>query len=123
MIELDQLADAIAERVLAGLNGAKPASSLVDAATLAAELGTSPRFVYEHADELGAMRLGSGPKARLRFDLEAARAALACSAGKRSQAETASDGGRSAPRRPRVRRGMPNQLPKPGSVLKVRGVA
>ena len=27
-------------------------------------------FVYEHAVELGAMRLGSGPRARLRFDLE-----------------------------------------------------
>ncbi len=28
------------------------------------------RWVYEHADELGARRLGDGPKPRLRFDAE-----------------------------------------------------
>jgi hypothetical protein len=27
-------------------------------------------FVYEHADELGAYRLGTGPRARLRFDFD-----------------------------------------------------
>lgn len=30
----------------------------------------SRTWVYEHADELGAIRLGRGPKARLRFDVE-----------------------------------------------------
>lgn len=49
---------------------------LVDAATLARLLGVGRDFVYSHADELGALRLGSGPKARLRFDPDTARAAL-----------------------------------------------
>jgi hypothetical protein len=35
---------------------------LVDAAGLADLLGTSRDFVYAHADELGAIRLSSGPK-------------------------------------------------------------
>lgn len=35
-------------------------------------LGVSRGFVYDHADELGAVRLGSGPKARLRFDVAGA---------------------------------------------------
>ena len=42
---------------------------LVDAQTLAAYLDVSVAFVYEHAAELGARRLGSGPKARLRFSV------------------------------------------------------
>lgn len=48
---------------------------MVDAATLARELGVTRGFVYEHAEELKALRLGHGPKPRLRFDLDAARAA------------------------------------------------
>ena len=36
----------------------------------------SEAWVYRHADELGVERRGSGPKARLRFDLERARAAF-----------------------------------------------
>ena len=43
---------------------------LVDARTVADYLGVSVAYVYEHADELGARRLGDGPKARLRFSLE-----------------------------------------------------
>jgi hypothetical protein len=45
---------------------------LVDAAELARRLGTDRSWVYAHAAELGAIRLGSGPRARLRFDPEAA---------------------------------------------------
>lgn len=41
---------------------------LIDAAGVARRFGVSRDFVYEHADDLGAVRLGSGPKARLRFD-------------------------------------------------------
>lgn len=40
----------------------------VDAATLASELGVERDWVYAHAEELGALRLG-GPNGRLRFDL------------------------------------------------------
>jgi hypothetical protein len=49
---------------------------LVDAATLAAELGVERSWVYEHADELHPIRLGKGPKPRLRFDALAVRAAF-----------------------------------------------
>ena len=48
----------------------------VDAATLARALSVEREWVYLRARELGALRLGDGPKARLRFDLERARAAL-----------------------------------------------
>jgi hypothetical protein len=39
----------------------------VDAATLAGELSVERDWVYAHAEELGALRLG-GPNGRLRFD-------------------------------------------------------
>ena len=41
---------------------------LIDAAEAARRLGVSRRTVYEKAEELGAVRLGEGPRARLRFD-------------------------------------------------------
>jgi hypothetical protein len=50
--------------------------ALVDARQLATELGVSTDYVYSHASELGAMRLGVGPKARIRFDVDRARQAL-----------------------------------------------
>lgn len=66
-------------------------ATLVDAATLAERLGVSRGFVYEHAHELGVIRLGSGPRARLRFDVERA---TACLAGRKSEvAEPASQQG------------------------------
>ena len=49
----------------------------IDAATLARALSVEREWVYLRARELGALRLGDGPNARLRFDLERARAALA----------------------------------------------
>jgi hypothetical protein len=50
--------------------------ALVDAARIAAELGVSRQWVYQNRDRLGAIRVGSGPKGRLRFDIERARQAL-----------------------------------------------
>lgn len=74
--EVDAIADATARR-LAPLVTTQPATfALVDARELASELGVSTDYVYSHAVELGAMRLGSGPKARIRFDLDRARKAL-----------------------------------------------
>jgi hypothetical protein len=49
---------------------------LLDSRTLARELGVSVDYVYAHAVDLGAMRLGDGPKARLRFDLQTAQTAM-----------------------------------------------
>jgi hypothetical protein len=43
---------------------------------LAKELDVSVDYVYEHAVELGAMPLGDGPKARLRFELQTAKRAM-----------------------------------------------
>jgi hypothetical protein len=53
------------------------ATRLLDAAQLARRLGVSRDWVYAHANELGALVLGTGPRARLRFDLETAVRALA----------------------------------------------
>ena len=72
-----------AERPLFGVAAEKSGGGWVDAARVAAHLGVSRCWVYEHAGELGACRLGSGPKARLRFTLEQADEYLAsCSAGR-----------------------------------------
>jgi hypothetical protein len=48
---------------------------LVDANELARRLHISRSAVYEHAADLGAIRLGDGSNARLRFDLDEAVAA------------------------------------------------
>jgi len=65
-----ELAEAIARRVVELLREEeteeRPAR-LVDAATLARELGVEREWVYAHAEQLGAVRLG-GPNGRLRFD-------------------------------------------------------
>jgi hypothetical protein len=52
-----------------------PAGRLVDAAELARLLGVTRATVYEYAERLGAVRLGDGPRGRLRFDAERAVAA------------------------------------------------
>jgi hypothetical protein len=113
---LDLIADMVAERLTRA--AAAPAhGQLVDAATVARELGVTRQTVYARAAELGGVRIGDGPKPRWRFDLEAARDAVACSSSRQPTAENASDDGQTAPpRRSRPRR-MPNGLPQPGSIL------
>ncbi len=65
---------------------APPAQKSVDAATLAARLGVTRGFVYEHADDLGGVRIGDGPRPRLRFDLDRALEGWnACSSRKGSE--------------------------------------
>jgi hypothetical protein len=82
--QLELLAELVAERLAD--TQSTPDVGLVDARTLAARLGVARDFVYSHAGELGAVRLGEGPRARLRFDVERAAAALeSCSAGRGSQ--------------------------------------
>lgn len=93
---------------------------LVSAAEVAHELNVSRQWVYEHAEELGARRLGDGPRPRLRFDLETARDAMSRYAGNHSQGSNASTGAESVAPPARGRRRLPNHLPKPGSVLAVR---
>lgn len=75
----DELVERIARRVVELLRSepaerphapARPVR-LVDAATLAARLGVRREWVYRHARQLDAVRLG-GPRGRLRFDLDLA---------------------------------------------------
>lgn len=56
---------AIAQEVLRlrGLEG-----GLLTASDVAAAYSVARGWVYAHADELGAIRLGDGPRPRLRFD-------------------------------------------------------
>jgi hypothetical protein len=70
---------------------------LADAAEVARRLRVHENWVYTHADELGAIRLGEGEKARLRFDLERVARAIGVTESER--------GGR-GPGRPR-RHGLP----------------
>ena len=49
---------------------------LMDAGQLARYLGLNRAWVYEHADALGAIQLGDGPRPRLRFDPQIAVQAL-----------------------------------------------
>lgn len=60
--------EAIAERVAEKLR-AQGLGRYGDAQAVCARFGVSVDYVYAHADRLGAIRLGGGPKARLRFDL------------------------------------------------------
>ena len=66
---LDRLADLLAERLAVRLSGLAPArsESLVDAAEIARFHAKTRSWVYEHAADLGAVRLGSGPRPRLAF--------------------------------------------------------
>lgn len=67
----------IADRVARSLVDGPYAGRLVDAGELAQQLGVAREWVYANARRLGAIRLGEGPKARLRFDPTRAREALA----------------------------------------------
>jgi hypothetical protein len=72
-----QSVEAIARRVVELLRTEvqEQSTRLTDAATLARELGVERDWIYSHADELGAIRLG-GPHGRLRFDRETVRERL-----------------------------------------------
>ncbi len=61
--------EAIARRVAELLGAAELSHGpLVDAAELARLLGIERSWVYTHAIELGAVKLGGGSRPRLRFD-------------------------------------------------------
>jgi hypothetical protein len=76
----DQIADRVAIRLgpqlsrLAAPTDPAFARELWSARRVAAHYGVSLSFVYQHADELGCVRLGGGSCARLRFDPVAVRA-------------------------------------------------
>ena len=62
--ELDDLAGRVASR----LGRAARWPALLTAAEVASRFNVARSWVYAHANELGAIRLGTGPRARLRFD-------------------------------------------------------
>lgn len=87
-VELDAEAlELLAELVASKIESRATArAGWVGADVVAGHLGVTPDYVYEHADELRAVRLGDGPRGRLRFRLELVDQALA--------GATASEGGR-----------------------------
>jgi hypothetical protein len=64
-----RVADLVVERI-------REPFRLVDTQTLARMLAVSEEWVRAHAAELGAVRVGDGPKGALRFDLARVRAML-----------------------------------------------
>jgi predicted DNA-binding transcriptional regulator AlpA len=100
----DRLSDAIVERVVEairaeGITPETPAvTAWLDAQEVAHRLGVSREWVYEHAAELGASRIGTGPRPRLRFPPHV----LDSPRERSTSAETASE--------PTERRSKPNGL-------------
>ena len=75
--DIEAIAEHAAHRVVQLLEQPGPgAYKLLDPKELAGALNVSLDYVYAHAADLGAMRLGDGPKARLRFDLQTAQRAM-----------------------------------------------
>ena len=117
--ERDELVKAIARRVVElleptlGARGRPRDQELVNAAKLAELLGVSRDYVYDHAEELGAIRLSGRDRARLRFHPDTAKAALAAASQRPQQS---SDAPPREPRRPR----RPDSRP-PTPLLPVRG--
>ena len=91
---------------------------LLSPAELADWLGVERSYVYGHADELGALRLGSGPRARLRFDVEDVARRLrerdTCST---SRGSNEPDSAQEALKRPRWRK----RVGTSGDLLPIRG--
>jgi hypothetical protein len=81
-VEVDLTADAveqIANRVVSLLREEPPLPGPrpLTAGELAYYLGVDRAWIYRHRHMLGGERIGDGPKAPWRFDLETAKAALA----------------------------------------------
>ncbi|TMK40059.1 MAG: hypothetical protein E6G56_08650 [Actinobacteria bacterium] len=76
--QLEELAEIVARRVVELLRD-RPTEPqpFIDAAEVARRFGVTRSWVYDHAGPLGAIRLGAGPRARLRFDSGAVALALA----------------------------------------------
>ena len=101
----DQIADRVALRLgtqltrLVASTAPAPARELWSARRIAAYYGVGISFVYQHADELRCIRLGSGSCARLRFDPSVVHARWALI------------GGALPDERPRRRRSRPRRRP------------
>lgn len=76
-IVADLVAERVLERVTPLLATDSAAEELVDAREIARRTGRSCWWVYEHAPELGAIKLGTGPNPRLAFSPARIQAYLA----------------------------------------------
>lgn len=65
----EAIADVLAERGLVVYAGPSTSARVLSAREVSKLLGRSAPWVYAHATELGAIRMGNGPKARIGFDL------------------------------------------------------
>lgn len=77
------LVEAVARRVVELLR--EEAGEALPASEIARRFGLSRAWVYAHADDLAAVRIGTGPRPRLRFyPSRVSRYLDACSEGSRS---------------------------------------
>lgn len=111
-IKLDpQATEAIARRVVELLERrGLQRRELVDAAELARRFGIDRSWVYSHAIELGAVKLGSGAKPRLRFDPEVAARVLR-KVGETPAADPPARSGKRAGQPPRAEKAAVQLLP------------
>lgn len=72
----DEDVQAVAAAVVALLPARPPVLELLKTAQVAAMIDVGEEWVREHAAELGAIRVGDGPKGELRFERERVLAAL-----------------------------------------------
>jgi hypothetical protein len=79
----------LAQEVARLLRADTTATSLLTADQVARRFNVARSWVNAHADELGAIRLGSGSRPRLRFDQAVVAQALATSAAGRRRARRA----------------------------------
>jgi hypothetical protein len=105
---IEQIAQRVAQLLTntPALPSASPPVALLTADQLAQQLGVTRAWVYENAHRLGAIRLGTGPRARLRFDPKTATQALASSPTPQAPTDT-------PPRRP----GRPRRRSEPTAPL------
>lgn len=120
-----EFVERVARRVVELIEDQRPSGRprMVDVAELAEILGVSRDTVYRHSKQLGAARIGDGPRPALRFDVERATAAWASRCvedapsqdrGSRSRAGTGNKPGR--PRRTTGSRSPVELLPIRGQV-------
>jgi hypothetical protein len=109
--DIEAIADLVVER-LAERDRRPARIGLATASEVAERYGVSLSWVYANKHRLGAVVLGDGPKARLRFDLERVREAL----------DAPID---DPPEPPRRRRGRPRKgaLPPGVKLIQARGRA
>lgn len=82
---LTEIAEEVASRVVELLEQRPLLSPWLTPTEVAKLLSVDRAYVYEHAADLGARRLGDGPKGRLRFRHEDVLEAIPCLPGRKSE--------------------------------------